>query len=146
MERYEITGNVAGTALVFAPTEDGRLRMTAEHFASGLNDSVILRPAWLRPLAAWLAGDAQPGIVGHDEYGVPYGRWLTVAGDETAVVFGTHTRAELTCRQPYGTARIAIGLRNRPTRFAVMLSPGARTGAAAYLRRIDAAHWTAQPL
>lgn len=146
MERLEIAGNVTDTALVFAPTEDGRLRMTVQHFTAGLHDSVVLRPEWMRPLAAWLAGDARPGIVGHDEYGTPYGRWLTVAGDETAVAYGAHARAELTCRQPYGAARVAIGPRNRPTRCAVMLSPEARAEAAAHLRRIDAAHWTAQPL
>lgn len=146
VERFEIEGNVTGTALVFAPTGDGRLTMTVGRSNTSPHGSVVLRPEWLRPLAAWLAGDARPGIVGHDEYGMPYGRWLAVAGDETAVVYGTHTRAELTCRLPFGTARVAVGPRDRATRHAVMLSPEARAEAAAYLRRVDAAHWTAQPL
>lgn len=145
VERFEIPGNVTGTTLVFAPAADGRLIMTAHHFTTPAYNSVVLQPEWLRPLAAWLAGDARPGIVGHDEYGMPYGRWLTVAGDETAVAYETRATAELTCRQPYGTARIAVGPRNRPARCAVMLSPDARTRTAAYLRRVDAESWTAQP-
>lgn len=146
MERLEIEGNTAGTALVFAPTGDGRLTMTVGHANTSPHGSVILLPEWLRPLAAWLAGDARPGIVGHDEYGMPYGRWLTVGGDETVVMYGTHTRAEMTCLLPFGTARVAVGPRDRAVRYAVMLSPEARAEAAAYLRRVDAAHWTAQPL
>ncbi len=144
MERLEIEGTVAGTALVFTPVEDGKLLMTVGAANTSPHGSVVLQPGWLRPLAAWLAGDARPGIVGHDEYGTPYGRWLTIAGDETAVVYGTHTRAELTCAQPYGAARIAAGPRDRATRYAVTVPPEARTEAAAYLRRIDASRWAAQ--
>lgn len=146
MNRLEIAGNVTGTALVFSPAVDGQLLMTVGQVNTSPHGGVILLPEWLRPLAAWLAGDARPGIVGHDEYGMPYGRWLTIAGDETAVVYGTHTRAELTCRLPFGTARIAVGPRDRATRYAVVIPPDARTEAAAYLRRIDASHWTPQPL
>lgn len=144
MEQLEITGNVAGTALVFAPTGDGRLLMTVGASNTSPHGSVVLQPGWLRPLAAWLAGDARPGTVGHDEYGMPYGRWLTITGDETAVVYGVHVRAELTCRLPFGTSHIAIGPRDRATRYTVVLSPGARSEAAAYLRRTDAAHWADQ--
>ena len=146
MERLEIPGNVTGTALVFTPNDDGRLTMTVGVSNTSPHGSVVLQPGWLLPLAAWLAGDARPGIVGHDEYGMPYGRWLTVAGDETAVMYGTHTRAEMTCLLPFGTARVAVGPRDRAVRYAVMLSPEARAEAAAYLRRVDAVHWAAQPL
>lgn len=147
MKTFEISGNVTGTALRVARTEDGRLTMTA--WVDGYtdsHDSVILRPEWLRPLAAWLAGEAEPGIAGHDEYGTPYGRWLAVSGDETAVVYSTHTRAELTCSLPFGAARVAVGPRNRLVRFVVMLSPEARVQVAAHLRRISAESWTAQNL
>lgn len=145
MERLEIAGNAAGTALVFAPAGDGRLRMTVGHSNTSLYGSVALLPEWLRPLAAWLAGDARPGIVGHDDYGMPYGCWLTVAGDETAVMYGVHVRAELTCLLPFGPARVAVGPRDRAARYTVVIPPEARTEVAAYLRRTDAAHWTAQP-
>lgn len=146
VERLELEGNVAGTALVFAPTGDGRLTLTVGPSNTSPHGSVVLQPEWLRPLAAWLAGDTRPGIVGHDEYGMPYGRWLAIAGDETAVVYATHTRAELTCRLPFGTARVAIGPRGRATRYAVMIPPEARTELAAYLRRADAEHWSVQAL
>lgn len=141
MERLEIAGDASGTALVFTPARDGRLTMTVGDTNTSPHGSVVLQPGWLLPLAAWLAGDARPGIVGHDEYGMPYGRWLTIAGDETAVMYGTHTRAEMTCLQPFGTARVAAGPRDRAIRYAVVLSPEARAEAAAYLRRVDAARW-----
>lgn len=145
MERLEIAGRTAGTALVFAPIEDGTLLMTVGRFNTSPFGSVVVQPGWLRPLAAWLAGDARPGIVGHDEYGMPYGRWLTIAGDETAVVYGTQTRIELTCSQPYGSAHVTAGPRERAFRYAVVIPPEARTEAAAYLRRVDAARWASQP-
>lgn len=146
MDTFEIAVNVAGMTLRFAPEGDGRLTMMMMHGRTPWHSSVILRPEWLRPLAAWFAGEAEPGIVGHDEYGMPYGRWLAVAGDEAAVAYSTHTQAELTCTHPYGTARVAIGKRNRPVRFAVTLSSGARTATATYLRRVSAVSWTTQPL
>lgn len=144
VERLEIAGTTAGTALVFAPADDGRLTMTVGASNTSLYGSALLQPEWLRPLAAWLTGDARPGIVGHDDYGMPYGRWLTVGGDETAVVYGTHTRAELTCLTPYGHARVGVGPRDRAVRYTVVLSHEARTEAAAYLRRVDAARWADQ--
>ncbi|MGW2213291.1 hypothetical protein, partial [Streptomyces sp. NPDC001781] len=105
--------------------------------------SVILRPEWLRPLAAWFAGEARPGIVGRDEYGMPYGRWLAVNGDETAVAASTHSEARMDCVSPFGTARVAVGVRRGLSALAVMLTPEARQDVAVYLRRADAAHWTA---
>jgi len=147
MEPFEIPGSVAGTALRFEPAGDGRPVMTAwvDGYTAGYN-SVVLRPEWLRPLAAWFAGEAEPGIVGHDEYGMPYGRWLTMAGDETAVVTNTHTEARLECLSPYGHAWVTIGPRNWHVQAAVGLSPGARAEAAAFLRRISAESWTAPSL
>ena len=145
MKTFEVAGSVTGTALRFTPTGDGRLTMTVLHWHADDGD-VILRPEWLRPLAAWLAGEAEPGIVGHDEYGMPYGRWLAIGGDETAVIYSTHTRAEMRCLFPYGTARVAVGPRNRDARFVMMLSPEARAATAAHLRRITAESWAAQQL
>lgn len=141
MERLEISGDTDGTALVFAPAGDGRLTMTVGLSNTSPYGSVALQPEWLRPLAAWLAGDAGPGIVGHDDYGTPYGSWLAVAGDETVVMYGVHARVEMTCLSPYGHARVAVGPRDRAVRYTAVLSPEARTEAASYLRRVDAARW-----
>lgn len=146
MDPFEIAGNAAGTALRFAPAHDGKLLMTVwslDRSGLGGHESVTLQTSWLRPLAAWLAGEAQQGIVGHGEYGMPYGRWLTIGGDETAVACSTHTEARLECRSPYGSARVTIGPRGRQVRgYTTVLSPRARREMAAWLRRADSKHWT----
>lgn len=126
-----------GTLLRFEPA-DGKLLMTVRNPDIGGHDSVVLDADWLLPLAAWFAGEAQPGIVGHDEYGAPYGRWLAIASDEAAVAYGTHTWARLDCLRPYGRARVAIGPRGRAGGFAAMLSPSARAAVATWLRRVAA--------
>jgi hypothetical protein len=72
MDIFEVAGNVAGTALRFGPTEDGRLAMTVLHRGVGRRDSVILRQEWLRPLAAWFAGQLSCEL--------PFGTaWVTVS-------------------------------------------------------------------
>lgn len=140
MELFETAGNVAGTALRIEPTGDGRLVMTAMHRATGRRDSVILRPEWLLPLGAWFAGEARSGIVGHDEYGLPYGRWLAINGDESAEVVGVHTEARLDCLLPFGTARVTVSVRRGRSSLVVMLSPEARQKMAAWLRRAAVQH------
>lgn len=142
MDAFEAAGTVDGTALRFTPIGDGRLTMTVMHRHTGGQDSVILRPEWLRPLAAWFAGEARPGIVGHDEYGMPYGCWLAIGGDESAVVTSTHTEALLDCPAPFDAARVRIGVRRGRPRFTARLSPEARQEVAAHLRRTDAGSWT----
>jgi hypothetical protein len=99
---------------------------------------VILRQEWLRPLAAWFAGEAHPGIVGHDEYGMPYGRWLAINGDESAVAVGVHTEAQLSCELPFGTAWVTVSVRRGTSSLEVALSAGARQDVATWLRRADA--------
>lgn len=144
MDPLEIPGDTAGTALRFAPTGDGRLTMTVLHRSSGGQDSVILRPEWLGPLGAWFAGEARPGIVGHDEYGTPYGRWLAIGGDESAVAVAVHTEALLDCPAPFGAVRVRISVRRGTSVLGLTLSPDARQRVAAHLRRIDAASWPAR--
>lgn len=139
-DSFAIPGNVTGTALVFSPAGDGSLVMTVAHENAAGHNSVILRPEWLRPLAAWFAGEAESVRRGEPLH-VPYSRQLCVADDEEAMVWSTHTWARLRCRLPFGTALVTAGPRGRYFGWAVMLSPGARQDAAAFLRRADAAHW-----
>ncbi|MFD8226863.1 hypothetical protein ACFV16_22125 [Streptomyces massasporeus] len=141
MDAFEIPGNVRGTALRFAPGHDGTLLMTARFITGGEHNSVALDPAWVLPLAAWFAGEAQPVSLG-DRPGTLYGRRLDVAGDEYAVVWGTHTWARLDCLLPFGTVRVQAGPRGRGFGSVVMLSAEARQGAAGWLRRTDAEGWT----
>jgi hypothetical protein len=142
MEPLEIPGTVQGTMLRFVPAGDGTVALSAMHIPSGLHSSVILRADWLRPVAAWFAGEAQPGITGHDEYGTGYGRWLAVAGDRAALLYGTHTEAQLEARMPFGTARVVVRRRGKTHGVSVMLAPEARQNVAEWLRRADAQHWS----
>lgn len=144
---FETTDANGATRLRLArlsPPDNGKILLTVLSRTGGAHESVVLRPAYLRPLAAWMAGEAQPGIVGHDEYGMPYGRWLSVAGDRTAVVYGTHSVAQMECAAPYGAARVALGPRRGSGTLAVRLLPEARTDLAAWLRRADAQGWARQ--
>ncbi|QDN64464.1 hypothetical protein [Streptomyces sp. S1D4-14] len=145
MEPFEISGSVADTALRLAPG-DGKLVLSVLTGSVPEHRSVALEPSYLLPLAAWFAGEACPGIVGHDEYGTPYGRWLTIGGDEAAVMYGTHTEARMRCTLPFGKAGVTIGQRGRTGGFTVTLSPEARQGVAAWLRRMDAESWPELPV
>lgn len=138
MSTYAIPGDPAGCELRFTPAADSTRLVMSVVYPEGQRDSVVLQRSWLRPLAAWLAGEAQPGIVGHDEYGLPHGRWLTIAGDETAVAYGALTWARLECSRPFGTARVTVGRRGLFGGLTVTLSPEARQHTAAWLRRTDA--------
>jgi hypothetical protein len=111
--------------------------MTVQHPTSGVHNSVVLRPDWLLPLAAWFAGEAQPAALG-DLPGTLYGRRLDIAGDEYAVLWSTHTWARLDCVRPFGIARVQAGPRGRAYGSAVFLTPRARTDAAVWLRRMGA--------
>jgi hypothetical protein len=143
MEMIRLDDRETGKALLLGHLtgDDGKLILSVTEGRTDSHRSVILRPEWLRPLAAWFAGEAEPGIVGHDEYGLPYGRWLAIGSDEGAVVTSTHAQALLDCRSPFGTARVVIGPRGRHG-LAVTLTAGARADVAAYLRRADAEQWT----
>lgn len=140
MDQFEIAGDT-DTALRFAPAHDGKLVMLALRAAE--HRSVILDPTWLRPLAAWFAGEAQPAALGEDAL-MPYARRLAVYPDALALVWSTHTEAWLRCAEPYGPARVVIGQRGHmpSSSLSVILLPRARTEAAAYLRRADSEHWT----
>lgn len=138
MEPSGTPGDVTGTALWFSPA-DSKTLMSAT--GPGGHSSVLLDPAWLRPLAAWFAGEAQPMHLG-DRPGTLYGRSLVIHNDETAVVWSTHTWARLGCRLPFGPAQVTIGPRGKDHGWVIKLSPGARGWAAARLRRVDSGGWT----
>lgn len=137
MDTLTAPGTVGGTALRLALT-DGSPSLTTEGPYIGRQNAVLLRPDWLLPLAAWFAGEAQPGITGHGEYGDPQGRWLAVAGDDAAIVYGARSWARLECLTPYGGARVSVGPRGRMYGTAVLLPPEGRQNAAAWLRRTNA--------
>jgi hypothetical protein len=145
VEPFEITGSAPGTALRLTQSTDGTTSMTVwdlDRSGFGGRMSVVLRTGWLRPLAAWFAGEAEPASMG----GNPLDRSgyrLAVYPDELALVWSTHTEAWLRCAEPYGEAAVVIGLRGRmaSTNLAVRLSPGARAATAAHLRRTDAERW-----
>lgn len=139
MQPFEISGNTPGTALRFASAGDGRLTMAVIRLNRDCG-GVDLRPEWLLPLAAWFAGEARPGIHGHDEYGTPQGRSLAISGDEAAVVWDTRLWARLDCLLPFGAARVRIGPRGEQGSRVVMLPPHARQDVAMRLREADAAH------
>ena len=141
MDMIQLDDQTAGTSLRLVPSADGRVALTVMRGPGPEHTGVILRREWFRPLASWLAGEAGPGIVGHDEYGMPYGRWLVVAGDETAVVYGTHTWAQLRCSEPFGPALVTVGPRGLARGLTVLLTFGGRTDVAAWLRRADAESW-----
>lgn len=139
MQSFEIAGNIDGTSLRFDPTGDGRLTMTVMHWHTGRHDSVILRPEWLGPLAAWLAGEAEPvTITAPGDACKTYGRRLVIDGDELAEVYSTHTVARLDCRMPFGTARVAVSVRRGTSSLVAVLSPEARQAGATWLRRAGA--------
>lgn len=146
MQPYEIPGDAAGTALRFHQPGDGKLTMTVWSLdrlgLTGGSQSVVLQPGWVRPLAAWFAGEAEPAVLGDDAL-MPYPRRLAVCGDELAMVWATYTQAWLRCSEPYGTARIIVGPRGHMVSASqtVLLGPRARAGVAEFLRRADAESW-----
>ena len=141
MEPFEISGAPPGTALRFTPAR-GRLVMAVTGRNAGGHQGVLLQPAWLRPLAAWFAGDGEPVHLGGDAL-LPYARRLAVYPDDLALVWSTHTEAWLRCSCPYGGAGVVIGPRGRmATRsLSVRLSPRARLETAERLRHADAESW-----
>jgi hypothetical protein len=141
MDAFEIPGTVRGTALRFEPAHDDTLVMIAQFITPGGHNGVVLRPEWLRPLAAWFAGEAQPVSLG-DRPGALYGCTLDIRSDEYAIVWSTHTWARLDCVLPFGTARVQVGPRGKAYGSTVMLSAEGRVDVAAWLRRIDAEGWT----
>lgn len=144
MDALTVSGNTRETVLEFAPA-DGRLLMTAHGPSTGGHSCVLLDPLWVLPLAAWFAGEAQPAALG-DLPGTLYGRRLDVRGDEAAIVWNTHTWARLGCSLPFGTARVVVGPRGKGCGCTVTLSPEARQGVAAWLRRADAEGWARREL
>ncbi|WP_030248029.1 hypothetical protein [Streptomyces sp. NRRL S-455] len=141
MDAFEAPGTVRGTALRFDPGHAGTLTMTTQFITAGTYNGVVLQPSWVLPLAAWFAGEAQPAAHG-DLPGTLYGRRMDIAGDEYAIVWSTHTWAQLDCVLPFGTARVQAGPRGREYGSTVMLAPEARVDVAAWLRRTHAEGWT----
>ena len=144
MDAFTTPGYDRDTALRLGPADD-RVLMTVEGPDAGGHSSVALAADWLLPLAAWFAGEARPAALG-DRPGTLYGVSLDVRGDETAVVWNTHTWARLDCVLPFGTARVQIGPRGRAYASTVFLAPGARLDVAAWLRRDSAEGWTRREL
>lgn len=138
MELSEIPGTVRDMALMLDPT-DGAPFMAVTGWNVGGHSAVKLDPSWLRPLAAWFAGEAQPAALG-DHPGTLYGRRMDIVGDEETVIWSMHTWARLDCRLPFGTARVSIGPRDKGYGWTVLLSPEARQDVATWLRRADAEH------
>jgi hypothetical protein len=126
----EIPGLNGDNALRFRP-HAGTLRMSV----SGYAHTVLERP-FLRPMAAWFAGEAQPCTVD----AVPVS-WLVVHSDALLTVHGGRTTARLNCASPFGAARVAIVWNETGRTQSVMLSPDARLAAATWLRRADARDW-----
>lgn len=136
MNTFEAAGNTGGSALRFAPADDGATLVVVRFLDTRY--SVILDPSWLLPVAAWFAGEAQPVALG-DRPGTLYGRRVDVFGDERATVWNERTWARLDCVLPFGTARIVAGPRGRASGVTVMLTPQARQDVAVHLRRLNAA-------
>lgn len=141
MNTLTVPGTVRETALRLAPSHCGKPGMTVQAPGAGGYATVLLAADWLLPLAAWFAGEAQPAALG-DRPGTLYGRTLDVRGDDAAIVWNTHTWARLACLTPFGSATVRIGPRGRAYGTVVMLDPGERQDAAAWLRRADAEGWT----
>lgn len=137
METFRIPGNTWGTALWIRPISSSAITLDVRNSDIGGHGSVVVRPEWLRPLAAWFAGEAEPVSLGD-----PGSTQLYVVNDEAAVVWSTHTWARLRCRLPFGTAVVTAGPRGKDFGRVVMLSPEARQQVAGWLRRVDAEHRT----
>lgn len=141
MEALTAPGTVRFTELRFTPSPCGKTSMTVQAPGAGGYASVLLAADWLLPLAAWFAGEAQPAALG-DRPGTLYGRTLDVRGDESAIVWNTHTWARLECTLPFGDVRVQIGPRGKGYGTPVTLLPETRQDVAAWLRRADAEGWT----
>lgn len=140
MDPFETTGRFPGGTLRLLAFTSGRVMLTVTDATGHRGHSgVILQPGWLRPLAAWFAGEAEPITTG-DDADLCYGPLLCVVSDEAAVVWSTHTWARLRCHQPYGDARVLVGPRDQSAVCGVALTPEARADVAAWLRRVDAAN------
>lgn len=138
MDSFEVSGLGSDTALHFIPNGGDELVMRV-HNGPG-DQSVTLRPEWLRHLAAWFAGEAEPVAAGDDRLFTD-ARRLAVHGDEMVLVYSPDSEAWLRCSQPYGTARVVVGPRAHmiSSSVVVLLSPGARQDIAVYLRRVHVA-------
>jgi hypothetical protein len=137
MNPFEIEGCARGTLLRFAPADDGKLTMAILRQETSGHDSAIIRPEWLRPLAAWFAGEAERAALG-DDLLVPCARRLAVHTDGLAVVYSARTEAWLRCYEPYGPAWVTVMPRRAASGPSVALMPEARQDVATRLRRFDA--------
>jgi hypothetical protein len=137
MDPYTIVDVSGYTELGIAPAGDKTLLTVVDR--TGLyHSSVLLESAWLLPLAAWFAGEAETAALGEDPL-LPYARRLAIDSDSLALVYSTHTEARLRCARPFGRAWVTIGPRGRMSgAFTASLSPGMRTDVATWLRRAGA--------
>lgn len=141
MDILTTPGTAGHTGLRLTPGDNGKavLSVVSEHVEGQAR--VVLAADWLLPLAAWFAGEARPASLG-DRPGTLYGVSLDVRGDESAVVWNTHTWARLDCTAPFGIAQVLVGPRAKSQGHIVMLWPEARQDVAAWLRRASAERWT----
>lgn len=138
-ETTDLAGMYSGTVLHLIPGAGGSVILIAQEDRPGQRARVTVRPEWLRPLAAWLAGESRlPSVSDVEDGGA-----LVLLSDERALIWNERTWARLECRMPFGPAHVSLHFRGLSTGCSVFLSPEARLEAATLLRRQDARTWTA---
>lgn len=134
-EAFEIPGRTDGAALRFAPGPGDALTMSVAGPGAGTHASVTLDPAWLLPLAAWFAGEAEQVCLGED----PPPPMLLIVSDEAAAVWSGGAWARLRCETPFGPVEVCTGpLADAVFSTTLRLSSSARQDAALRLRHVAA--------
>lgn len=134
LELLEVPGPDGETFRLVA-IGDGRavLAVARSHGYAPL--TVTVEREWVRPLAAWLAGESDP-------LETPAGQSvlrLSIASDYEARVFDLRAWALLTCERPFGTASVVITRTGEQPRdgYAARVTADGREQAAAWLRDLS---------